>query len=470
MKRKRVNDLYANTLQLTISQLLGLVIFYILSTGLDKRGFGKINLALALMLAIFNILSFGIDQITIRRIASGGHPKNILSLYLTHVLITGLAFYVLLFAGHILLPAISSYNVVLLIGVGKLMIYFSTPLKQTAIGMERFRLLAYLSVISNIVRAVALTVLAFMHHITLWNVIIIFITGDMLELVIGTWIFKESTRLPIIIKWDKPHYTTLLKESLPQFGVAVITSALARFDWIFIGIALSAVKLAEYSFAYKVFELSTLPLLAIAPLLIPWFTRVFKQKEPPTYYLKVLARMEMVVAAFTIVLINVCWSPVIDGLTSGKYGLVNERTIFILTLCIPLMYVANFLWTIGFAKGRSKMIFTAFVISLAVNVIADGILIPVYKNEGAAVGYLAGYTAQTAYFLIKNDEKELNKVLYSLLLSVGCACLTVFVVKTLFVNVCVEVSAGALFYLAALIATRRLRWSDRKDVKWILQG
>ncbi|HTD41888.1 MAG TPA: oligosaccharide flippase family protein, partial [Mucilaginibacter sp.] len=101
MRRKRVNDLYANTLQLIINQLLGLVIFYILSIGLDKNSFGQINLALALMLAIFNILSFGIDQITIRRIASGEHPKNILSLYLTHVLITGLVFYALLFAGSI---------------------------------------------------------------------------------------------------------------------------------------------------------------------------------------------------------------------------------------------------------------------------------------------------------------------------------------------------------------------------------
>jgi len=61
------------------------------------------------------------------------------------------------------------------------MIYFSTPLKQTAIGMERFKLLAYLSVISNIMRAGALIVLAFMHCITLQNVIIIFISGDLLD-------------------------------------------------------------------------------------------------------------------------------------------------------------------------------------------------------------------------------------------------------------------------------------------------
>ncbi len=422
MKRKLVNNLSANTLQLIVNQLSGLVIFYLLSAGLDKNSFGELNLALALMLAIFNILSFGIDQIAIRRLASGENPRTVLSLYFTHVIITGLAFYGLLFIGRSFFPGISSYNIILLIGAGKLMIYFSTPFKQSAIGLERFKLLAYLSVISNIVRACCLVAMAFLHSINLQNVIIIFISGDLLELIIGIILFRSSTHISLNITFNKAGYLALLKESLPQFGVVIITSALARFDWIFIGIVLSAVKLAEYSFAYKVFELSTLPLLAIAPLLIPWFTRLFKDGQPDIPKLKMLIRAEMVIAAFTIVLINSCWSPVIDRLTSGKYGVVNERTIFILSLCIPLIYFTNFLWTISFAKGRLKMIFTAFAITLGVNVIADVILIPIYKNEGAAIGYLAGYAAQAVYFVVRNDVKELNKSIYPLLLCTACAC------------------------------------------------
>ena len=461
MKRNLLNNLSANTLQLIINQLAGLVIFYILSIGLDKNSFGQINLALALMLAIFNILSFGIDQIAVRKIASGEHPQIILSLYLSHVLITGLAFYGLLFAGRWLFPAIDSYTIILLIGAGKLMIYFSTPFKQTAVGLERFKLLAYLSVISNIVRVVALITLAFTHHITLNNVIIVFITGDLLELAVGTWIFRQSTRLPLTIKWNKLHYIALLKESLPQFGVVIITSALARFDWIFIGLVLSAVKLAEYSFAYKVFELSTMPLLAVAPLLIPWFTRLFKDNgKPDLNQRKLLARLEMIISAFTIVLINVCWSPVIDRLTAGKYGMVNQRTIFILTLCIPLIYLTNFLWTISFAKGRLKMIFTAFAITLTVNVVADVILIPIYKNEGAAIGYLAGYIAQTFFFLIKNDVKELNTVLYSLLICTGCACVSVFWAKALLMNVWMGIGGAVLFYAVGVIVTRQIKVRD----------
>jgi O-antigen/teichoic acid export membrane protein len=469
MKRKLVNNLSANTLQLIINQLSGLIIFYILSIGLDKNSFGQINLALALMLAIFNILSFGIDQIAVRKLASGEDPQTILSLYISHVLITGLAFYGLLFTGGFLFPAISSYNIILLIGAGKLMIYFSTPFKQSAIGMERFKLLAYLSVISNIVRACCLIILAFLHSITLQNVIIVFISGDLLELAIGILLFRKSVQMPLTIQWNKSNYVALLKESLPQFGVVIITSALARFDWIFIGIVLSAVKLAEYSFAYKVFELSTLPLLAIAPLLIPWFTRLFKEGEPNITNLKLLVRMEIIIAAFTIVLINSCWSPVIDRLTAGKYGVVNERTIFILSLCIPLIYFTNFLWTISFAKGRLKMIFTAFAITLSVNVIADIVLIPIYKNEGAAAGYLLGYIAQAIFFVVWNDVKELNKILYPLLLCTTCACLSVFGAKALFMNAWEVVGGAVLFYVVGLAVTRQLRLKNVKQLRHMIE-
>lgn len=463
MKQRLVRNLSANTLQLIINQLLGLVIFYILSTGLDKNSFGQINLALALMLAVFNILSFGIDQIAVRKIAGGENPQFVLPLYISHVLITGLAFYALLFCGRPLLsPLLSGYDIILVIGAAKLMIYFSTPFKQAAIGMERFRLLACLSVISNVVRAISLIVLALMHSITLQSVVITFICGDLLELVVDIILFKRTTGLPVKIGLAKKSYSHLLKESLPQFGVVIITSALARFDWIFIGIVVSAASLAEYSFAYKVFELSTLPMLAIAPLLIPWFTKLFKNDTPDITNLRFLVRIEMAIAAFTIVILNSCWSPVIDGLTGGKYGAVNQHTIFILSLCIPLLYLTNFLWTISFAKGRLKMILIAFIITLSVNVIGDIILIPVYKNEGAAIGYLAGYVAQTVFFLIKNDERKLNVSIWHLIICTGWACGSVALARMLFVNIYQVVICAILVYVTGLFLTRQLRWSDGK--------
>ncbi|HWD89946.1 MAG TPA: oligosaccharide flippase family protein [Mucilaginibacter sp.] len=409
MRNRFYSHISANTIQLVINQLFGLVIFYFLSTGLDKAGFGNINFALALLLALFNILSFGIDQVAVRKIAAGENPKAILSLYIIHVLITGLGFYLILIAANTLFPsALKSYNLLLLIAAGKLAIYFSTPFKQSAIGMERFRLLAKMSVMSNILRGVFLAILAYRHQITLPNVIYTFAGGDILELIIAFFFFKNATGLPSGIQWNRNAYASLIKESLPQLGVVVITSALARFDWLFIGIFVSAVKLAEYSFAYKVFELSALPLLAIAPVLIPRFTKMFKEGKPDMPSLKKLVMVEMAIALFTILVLNICWSPVIGLITHGKYGVVNRWTIFILSLCIPFQYLCNFYWTIYFARGQLKLILRAFIVTFVINIFGDIILIPSWHNEGAAAACLAGFIAQLLFFIRNIRLKDLE--------------------------------------------------------------
>jgi len=410
MRNRFYSHLSANTIQLVVNQLFGLVIFYFLSTGLDKISFGNINLALALLLAAFSILSFGIDQVIVRKIATGDDQRSLLSLYIIHVLITGLAFYVILVTVSSLLPAaLRSYHLILLIAAGKLAIYFSTPFKQSAIGMEHFRLLAQMSVVSNILRGLCLAVLAYTHQITVQNVIYTFAGGDILELIIAFLLFKSSTGLPSGIQWDRNGYSALVKDSLPQLGVVVITSALARFDWIFIGIFVSAVKLAEYSFAYKVFELSTLPLLAIAPVLIPRFTRMFKESEPDLAKLRKLVMVELTISVLTVLMLNIFWSPVIDLLTHGKYGSVNRWTMFILSLCIPLQYLCNFYWTIYFAKGQLKLILRAFVLTFTVNTLGDVILIPLWHNEGAAIACLTGFIAQLIFYACNLRLKDLNK-------------------------------------------------------------
>ncbi|HEY0246090.1 MAG TPA: oligosaccharide flippase family protein [Mucilaginibacter sp.] len=457
-----IKNLSANALQLVLNQLFGLIIFYVLSASLDKNSFGQINLALAVLLAAFNILSLGIDQLIIKRIASGEHVQKTLSLYIIHVLISGTFFYGLLLLAKIVFPQTGyTYHIILLIAIGKLMIYLSLPFKQVASGMERFKLLAYMSVISNFIRCICLLVFALLHSIAVHTIIIIFIVGDVAELLVCIYLYKRCIETNLIIQWDKINYIKLLRETIPQSGVVVITSALARFDWIFIGFVLSAVKLAEYSFAYKVFELSTLPLLAIAPLLIPYFTKLFKQQDKQLPNLKSLIRIEIVIAVLTALLLNICWSPIIDWATSGKYGAVNAKTIFILSLCMPLLYVNNFLWTIYFAQGRLKMILSSFIITLIANVAGDLLLIPYYKNEGAAFAFLLACLAQTLFYLKMNQIAELKTIWQSLIICTGCALCSGLIVKFLFSNNCLTLLFSCLIYIALLLLTNQIRSTDR---------
>jgi len=469
MKGRLLQNLSINAVQLIINQVLGLGIFYILSTGLDKGSFGEINLALAILLAAFNILSCGIDQLVVKKIAAGDDIKSTLSLYICHVIFTGLVFYGIIAGAYFLAPTSNRlYWLLLLLGAGKLMIFFSTPFKQAANGMERFKVLASMLVVSNVIRCGGLVFLSLSSRLSLHNIMVLFIGGDAAELVFAASIFVISSKMSPGIKWDRAKYFRLLREALPQTGVVLITSALARFDWIFIGFMVSAVKLAEYSFAYKIFEISSLPLLALAPLLIPRFTKIFRQAVVPAQELKLLARAEMIIAGFTVLVLNVCWSPVIDGITSGKYGLINVKTIFILSLCLPFLYLNNFFWTIYFAQGQLKMILRSFIITFTVNVFGDILLIPFFKNEGAAFAYLAACIVQTIYYLKKNQINELKTVWQPLIAAIACAVLCGMVSKIVFHNTLPVLASSICSYTVLIISTRQFRMADVNVFKRLL--
>jgi len=469
MKKRLIQNLSANTLQLVINQLFGVLMFYVLSVNLDKDSFGLINLALTVVFTAFNILSFGIDQTVVKKVANGDDTRSVLSIYIFHVVFTGILFYGLLLLGKLFFTGDALlYRLILFIGAGKLMIFLSTPLKQVSGGMERFKLLAYMLVVSNVVRGCALVVLAVTHLLSITNTMWVFVAGDTLELLFTIFLFKKYINISITPRWNKADYGLLVKQSLPQVGVVLITSALARFDWLFIGFMVSAIKLAEYSFAYKVFEISTLPLLAIAPLLIPRFTQLFKNESYDEGNLKLLIRVEMVIATFTGLLLNMCWNPVIDHITRGKYGAVNSHTIFILSLCLPFIYLMNFFWTIYFVQNRLKMILQVFLITFGVNVAGDLLLIPFFKNEGAAIAFLASCVVQTVLFSSKNKITALHNSLLILLTCTTCALISGVLAKLLFQNFWIALSASVVFYFLTLILTRQIQTADYKDIRKML--
>ncbi len=477
MKGKFIDDISANTLQVIINQCCGLGIFYVLSTYLNKNDFGEINWSLAVLLTIYGILACGIDQVSVKKVASGDDAKQILSVYLSHVVLWGLLVYGLLLGGELFFPSFfQKHYLLLLLAVAKLMFFFSTPFKQLATGLEKFRPLLYMSVCSNIARSAALLLLAGLQQLNLTAIVIIFIAGDLAELLVCIFVTKSIIKIPVILRWNTTAYSALLKESLPQLGVAIFTSVIARFDWIFLGLFAGNIIVAEYSFAYKVFEMATLPMLIIAPLLIPRFTKIFHPSASiavdKSNDLLVLLRIEMMVASFTALVLNILWVPVIDLITAGKYGAVNHYSILILSASMPFLYLNNFLWTVNFAKGRLKMIFYNFAFTFCINIIADIILIPLYKAEGAAAGYLLAIIGQSIFYLYQTKLAGLGKSSFSVLLCPAAAIAGGLAASRLFNNVWAILFTAVPIFIFLLILTKQLRRNDLQVLRRVtgLQG
>jgi O-antigen/teichoic acid export membrane protein len=458
-----------NTFQLVINQIFGLAIFYGLSKGLDKNIFGQINWSLAVLLTLFGILTFGIDQVMVKKIASGYNRKSIFTSYLFHVIISGGIFYFFLLLLYSFSPKnISEQTFLLFIGLGKLFIFLSSPFKQLAAGLEKFRQVFLMSITSNIIRGLAVIILLLLHNISVSWVLAIFILGDLSELILCIIIGQPLLQSSFKFHWNKRRQILLIKESLPQTGVVFFTAIMSRFDWILIGLIISSSKLAEYSFAYKIFEVSTLPLLVIAPIMIPLFTRLLNKYEN-LKNIFFLLEWQIIIASLIALLLNVCWIPVIDIISDGKYGRVNSETIFLLSLSMPLLYFSNYLWTVNFAKGNLKFIFIVMAVSFAINIACCSILIPTLKNEGAAIAYFITVLSQLILYIQKKTLVFPKNRGYFLLLWPFVAVFSGFIAHMYTIHPFSRISIAIGIYLAIVYISKQVRINNWKTLQSLYQ-
>jgi O-antigen/teichoic acid export membrane protein len=457
-----------NTFQLIINQLFGLLIFYGLSKGLDKNIFGQINWSLAVLLTVFGILTLGIDQVMVKKIAAGYNRQSIFSIYLFHVIISGGVFYIVLLLFYFLLPYdLFLVTSLLFIGLGKLGVFISSPFKQLASGLEKFRELFLMSVTSNVIRGFLIFILLLVHKLSVSNVFIIFVLGDLSELALCIFIARPLLESSFKLRFNKRRHFSLIKESLPQTGVVLFTAIMSRFDWILIGVLVSSIKLAEYSFAYKIFEVSTLPLLIIAPIMIPLFTRLHKSSENMNN-ISFFLEWQMIIASFIALLLNICWIPLVDFISDGKYGIVNSGTIFLLSLSMPLLYFTNYLWTINFTKGNLKLIFIVMAASFAVNITSCCILIPIYKNEGAAMAYLFTIITQLIFYIWKKTLIVPKTRGYFLLWPVT-TILIALVVYFFTSHTIVRISIATILYLTTVLISKQASLKNWKNLHSLYQ-
>ena len=111
------------------------------------------------------------------------------------------------------------------------------------------------------------------------------------------------------------------------------------------------------------------------------------------------------------------------------------------------------------------MILKSFVITFLVNVSGDILLIPFFKNEGAAFAFLAACMVQTIYFLKQNEISELKRVWYPLIPCTLCAVFSGFLSRAIFPGNWLVFPAAIILYLLLLSVSMQLKLSDSKNVK-----
>ena len=463
---KLLKDISASTIQVLVNQFLGLSVFLLTSWYLPKEIYGELNWSVAILMFATTVLSLRLEQIVVRKSASEKDPSVIMTLFMIHVLLTGAGFYLVLLLSSYIFPAFfSTHYLLLLIGISQLLGFFSSPFKHVANGREKFDLLAIMASTANLVKAIGLVIGIFIFKISIQGVIVIFIISSGIELLVCFFLVNSVMQVKLTRHIRFSGYVKLLKDSFPQIGAAVLMAGITRMDWILLGIFSTSYLTAEYSFAYRVYELSPIPLLIIAPILLSRFSKYFvnnteedlvKKKEK----LSILIRYEMILAVTIPLVLNVIWSPVMDAITDGKYGSVNQFTFLILSLCIPFQYITNLLWSAQFAQNRLKLIFRIALVTFLVIFIGDLVFIPLFDVKGAALVYFAAIVIEYLFYMRSSVLSKVRETWVSLLICLFAATGSGFLALYLFQTLFAQLGFSLLLFFTIILATKQVKKTD----------
>jgi len=471
-KGKLIKDISASGLQTLLNQLISLVIFYFTSRYLSKDDFGHLNWATALGATIIGIGSLGLDLIVVKRIAASQNTLIAAGVHLFHTLFGGLAMLLIIAILSFIFPQINLYqHLFLFVFINLVVANIANSFKLFINGHESYHQLAIVSITSNLLKLAGIVFLFFLDQFSLTQILMVYMFASFCELILARKYANKHFTENIKPLLDLKEYQYLVKESLPQFAVVLFDSALARIDWILLGIIGTALATAEYSFAYKIFELSRLPILIVAPILLTRFSKIFNQShqlhDKQVNEINLFLKFGLFICLLMPIALVVAWSPLIDGFTNNKYGAVNEINFMILAACIPLHFLINFLWTLGFVQSQTKQIMWITIATSVINILMNVILIPFYASLGAALSFFISTSIQLLLYLKFINFKQIHLSGTGVFLLICFAIISICLSKMISVHYLLQGIIAIVLYITLCLLTRQTKY---KAIIAVLKG
>ncbi len=488
-----------NTLQVLGNQILGVFVFLFLSRYLDKSSYGELNWSLAVLTVLTTILSLRLEQIVVRDVAAGKNASAMLTLFLFHTVATALVFSGILLVCRFIWPVFfGQHPLIWLLSFSQLLLFISLPFRQLVTGKSAWGWLVALSSISNVIRCLGLVGFVLFSGFTLPGVVMLFTVSALAEWLLGAFIVFYPLRVPLERRVSLAGYSSLIKSSLPQVGMVFLNAGMARIDWILMGLFSTPAHTAEYSFAYRAYEFSPLPLLVLAPFLLNSFSRYFAETNvsggvgvagatggsgivgtpgvsggiAPPVWLNSWIRAAVIFGTLLPLLGVLVWVPLVDGLTLGKYGQAGALPFLLLSCSIPFQYLINVYWTAEFAANRLGRIFRITAITAIVVLAGDFLLIPSFAGAGAAMTWLIAMVVKFFLFsrkpLLTGTYNWSNKLFFGILIALVAGGVAIWLASAVVLRVGIAVVLyGGLAWVGGLADKEWVKseWVKREWVK-----
>ncbi|HYD21633.1 MAG TPA: oligosaccharide flippase family protein [Flavipsychrobacter sp.] len=459
MNNRPLKNFFTSGFQAISMQLLGGAFFYLLSVFLSKQEFGVLNWSTAISVFITTLLGFGLEQVVVRRVALNSTSDWAASAYFLHTAVGSVVSFIVL-ATFLWVYDSDRMTLRMLpwVFVTQCFIFMATPFRQYLNAKEQFGTYGLVSFVSNIIKIGVVLYLAPQYRLNLEVVLRMLIITSFAELAVLFFYVRAKFDLNFTFKFSA--YKKLIKESSAQYMAVLFDSSLSRMDWILLGLISAQMALADYSFAYRAYEMMRLPIMIVGPVILPRFARMLSSGAHVSFdkrhEIQQLLKMETVFAGLLILVLNLLWVPVVDSFTDGKYGASNQVIFMLLSVCLPLHFATNLFWTLIFSAKKYRYITIATVITASSNIILNLALIPFLGGIGAAIAYAASTLIQTLIYCYVARRKVMRCNLYPLLIVTGITCLSYFAAVMLTGNLLLRIAIAVVVFVPLIAILKQL--------------
>lgn len=446
MKNNLLKSIFSSGLQAIAVQIIGVAFFFIISFYLTKDDFGIVTQLNSIAMLLTTLLSFGLEQVVVRRIAASKTSDWAAAAYLFHAFAGSLLGFLLVWLAASVADGNHSLHFLPWFFAAQSIVYMGAPLKQFLNARQQFIPYGVIAFISNICKISFAFMLVFYGRLSIHTVYIVLIICAAIEL--AGLLMYVFTKTDLKLRFRKKAYGKLLKEAMPQYLVVIFDSSLSRLDVILMGFITTNALTAEYGFAYRAFEMSRLPIVVVAPIIMARFARMFggsgRADEGKRREVATLFSVEMFLATMIPLILNILWSPVMDYASKGKYGSSNATEFMLLSVCIPFQFAINILWTLAFTSKRYKAVSTITIISAISNMVLNLVFIPFYGGIGAAVAFIITTMVQATlyYYLVRQQVMHLpvKSFISFLLLGAMSYCASIYISPNIFLQLSLALS------------------------------
>lgn len=251
-----------------------------------------------------------------------------------------------------------------------------------------------------------------------------------------------------------------MKPVLILAGTIVLFSVYTKVDVTMLGMFCSSAVVAYYAYAYRAEEIAKMLCVSITSVYLPRMSYEFAHDRAEflrlvrqSMMLNVCVSLPMAVGVFAL-------APHIVPLLFGEAFLPAVLTLRMFALLIVAKSVGNVVYQTTIAAGRERFQIVAYSIGVAVNIVLNLALIPVFQQNGAVVATVATETALDLvlmYFIREHMRLDIPKRFWAstfaglLAMSLALALCAVLVSDHLVCTVISAVMAVSVYTMVGIV-------------------